>query len=722
MLPSPENSEPAKQKLKNEAGLILSVIAVGISSTITQIILLREFLSVFYGNELVIGIILANWMMLTGFGSFLGKYSTKVKNKINLLIILLLLISVIPIITVFSVDILRNIVFPVGTMVGIIQILYSSFILLIPFCVTSGFTFTTFVNVISERYRTNLIPSVYSWESFGSVIGGFAFSMIMIYFITTFKSVIMAMTFNLSATFVFSFIYGGKIAKYIVLIIFVIIPTGLMTVDLDKISKEYLFQNQNLIDYKDTPYGKITVTEQGEQKNFYENDNLLFSTNDPTLNEEAIHYAMLQHKNPKRVLLISGGISGTMSELLKYKVDKIFYVETNPWLIEIGKKYSTELTDDKIKIINQDARLYIKTTSEYFDVVLINLPEPSTVQINRFYTTEFFNELKRRLRDGAVISIGLTSSADYLSPEARQLKSSIYNTLTRSFKNILIVPGYKDYFIASDSILSINIPQLTEQKGVVNRYVNHYYLDENVLKQRSLFILNNIDKTTSLNEDFSPISYYQQLQYWLSYFEINYWLIGVIAALIFIFLIFQLNTISFGIFTGGFSASSVEIILLITFQILYGYVYQITGIIITLFMAGLAVGSRYYLKIFPDLNILSFIKIQFIIGIFAIFLPSYSHLDYLIHTFFFLLTLIVAILIGMEFSVASKLRKRAYSSIASNLYSVDMIGSAIGALLVTTYLMPLLGIIKVCFLIAALNFISGSISFIRRKKYLLSTI
>jgi hypothetical protein len=156
MMSSLENSELAKQKLKIETGLIVSVVAVGFSSTVTQIILLREFLSVFYGNELVIGIILVNWMMLTGFGSFLGKYSTYVKYKINLLTILLLLISVLPIITVFSVDFLRNIVFPVGTMMGMIQIFYSSFILLIPFCIISGFTFTTFVHVISERYRTNL--------------------------------------------------------------------------------------------------------------------------------------------------------------------------------------------------------------------------------------------------------------------------------------------------------------------------------------------------------------------------------------------------------------------------------------------------------------------------------------------------------------------------------------------------------------------------------------
>jgi hypothetical protein len=60
--------------------------------------------------------------------------------------------------------------------------------------------------------------------------------------------------------------------------------------------------------------------------------------------------------------------------------------------------------------------------------------------------------------------------------------------------------------------------------------------------------------------------------------------------------------------------------------------------------------------------------------------------------------------------------------VAANLYSVDLIGSAIGALLASAYLIPLLGIFNLCFLIAGLNFISGSVSFVYRKKYLTSIV
>ena len=49
------------------------MFVLGFSSLYTQVFLLREFLSIFNGNELVLGIVLANWMLLTGTGAYLGK-------------------------------------------------------------------------------------------------------------------------------------------------------------------------------------------------------------------------------------------------------------------------------------------------------------------------------------------------------------------------------------------------------------------------------------------------------------------------------------------------------------------------------------------------------------------------------------------------------------------------------------------------------------------------
>jgi len=69
------------------------------------------------------------------------------------------------------------------------------------------------------------------------------------------------------------------------------------------------------------------------------------------------------------------------------------------------------LDDKRVHVIAGDARQFVRRTSEKYDVVLINLPEPSTLLINRFYSREFYNELKKVLTPGAVISESLPTTS-----------------------------------------------------------------------------------------------------------------------------------------------------------------------------------------------------------------------------------------------------------------------------------------------------------------------
>ncbi len=705
--------------------LKFSVITLGLTSIVTQIILLREFMSVFYGNELVIGIILANWMLITGFGAFLGKNINKVNNKPKLIIISQILLGIIPFITVFSIYFLRNIVFTVGSMISIIQIFYTSFAFLLPFCLISGFSFTLLTCFISDNYKTNLISKIYSLESLGSITGGLIFNIFLIFYFKTFSSLLLIMIINFVIAFLLSLKYKIKFTRYIIILVsafFIIIS---FRFNLDYLTKSYLYINQKLIFQKDTPYGNLAITSQGEQKNFYENNVLLFSTNDIIKIEEDAHYAMLQHKNPKSILLISGGISGIIKEILKYDVTNIDYVEIDKWITKTGKKYDSSLKNKKVNVINKDARLYIKNTHKKYDVAIINLPEPTTAQINRFYTNEFFNELKKILNKNAVISIGLMSTANYISDEARQINSVLYKTLQQSFKNIIIIPGQRNYFIASDKKLDLNIAKLIEKKNIDNEYVNQYYIDDNLLKQRSDYILNNLSQNVAINKDFTPVSYYNQLLYWLSYFKSNFKILAAIILLFLIIIIARLNIINLGLFSAGFAGSSIEIILLISFQIIYGYVFQMTGIIITIFMLGLAIGSFYTHKFLHKASIINYTKILFIIGLYSLLLPiillmlkSYNLNPIFTHIIFGILTLIISTLTGIEFSLASKIQTGNTALITAKIYSADLLGSAIGALIVTTYMIPLWGIVKVSIFIGLFNLFIGIVILMKKRKYI----
>lgn len=95
------------------------------------------------------------------------------------------------------------------------------------------------------------------------------------------------------------------------------------------------------------------------------------------------------------------------------------------------------MDDEKINIISKDARLFVKGTKQDYDVVIIDLPDPSTAQINRFYTIEFFRELKEKLNKNAVVSLSLISTVNYINEEARQLNSVLYKTLKQVFANVI---------------------------------------------------------------------------------------------------------------------------------------------------------------------------------------------------------------------------------------------------------------------------------------------
>ncbi|MDD5544660.1 MAG: fused MFS/spermidine synthase [Acidobacteriia bacterium] len=688
----------------------------------TQTILLREFLSVFSGNELVIGIVLASWMVLTGLGAFLGKFLCRTSHPASWIVPLLCMNALLPLATVFALDTLRNEVFPIGSMIGIVQCLYSSALLLAPYCLVAGSLFTLCAAVISQLGQANLISRVYTLEAVGSIAGGLLFNLILVFFVSTYHSLILLAGVNLGVCFWIA--QGGRkwVSRALITLVALSVISPAVFVNLDRFSKQRLFPHQNIAVFKDTPYGNLAITEQGGQQNVYENSTLLFSTNDSTGNEEAVHYAMIQHPNPKRVLMVSGGISGMAREILKYNVDRIDYVELNPWIIRLGRYLATDLENPKIHVFTMDARRFVRQTQASYDVVLMNIPDPATAQVNRYFTAEFLDQLRAKLAPGAVVSFSLVSSGDYLGPEARQVSSVVYNTLQYAFRNVLIVPGLRNFFLASDREMSIHMAQLIRARGIDTVYVNSYYLDDSSLEQRSDSIRQVLNSEAPINRDFRPIAYYRQLIFWLSSLKFRPWMLVTILVLMLAAVGWRFNTINLGLFTGGFAASSMELLLLVAFQIIYGFVYQAMGIVITIFMAGLALGSWLGRKWTRIRNAGGFIAAQILVTVYALALPQIlswlkgSSIDSFVYTVFVILTLAIAVLVGLEFSVASELRQGSVESVTSELYSMDLMGSAMGALIVSIFLLPLWGVARTCGVVALLNLASCGVAVVNRKK------
>jgi len=706
--------------------LLADAFFLGFTLLGAQIILLREFLMVYSGNELVIGLLLSIWLLITAFGSWSGRFLKAGKNYDNLIRILFIFISIYPLAGAFAIEYFRNQVLEPGRMASLTEVMGYSSLLFLPLCFTGGFLFTL-INVSAGSAKGKM-QQCYAFESFGSLAGGGLISLFFVYYlnIDNFRSLEYLMILDL----IFFGIHDFRQGKLFESFVFIVITLGMMLLiyerNPNKIAKNKLFTGQKVLLSRETAYGNLTITRTEGQLNFFENGVLLYSTGNIEQREEDVHYAMFQRPDAQKVLLIGGGMTGTTLEVLKYPdVKQLDYLEVNPTLFKLTREYTPYLKDKRIRTFAVDPLIYIKRTAERYNVVFVNQPPPSNAQMNRFFTFEFYQRLKTLLLPGGLVSTRLPSSENYLSNDEVELQSSIFNSLKKVFANVEAVPGKKLYFLASDSALAMNFAERYQKLKLDNKYVNDAYLNDALIQFRSQQITDGYKDKTILNRDFRPVVYLLYIRHWLSFYGNTIWIIPAICiALLLLFLLF-LKPYPSAMFTSGFTGASAEIALLIAFQVIFGYVYLFLGVIITIFMGGLTIGSLMSKNSNVQKVSKLIVKVQFISGLFILVLAIYlkvAHLfqnDDLTRLLFSIAMLIIAMLVGYQYGIAVSAVRKTPGKTVSSIYSSDLIGSALGSILVAIYLIPVYGLFITLVILSALHFLTIFILTVKGKlKYL----
>jgi len=290
------------------------------------------------------------------------------------------------------------------------------------------------------------------------------------------------------------------------------------------------------------------------------------------------------------------------------------------------------------------------------------------------------------------------------------------------FQHAVIYPVGRNIFIASDAILTYSITPLLGKKGIQNDFVNPYYVDDFLNEQRAEEIMNRLSEEVRVNKDFRPVALYGFLDYWMSQFHSN------LNFLSFIFLLLTLSAFGWfltcplsyaGMFAAGFSASSLQIILLISFQIIVGHIYQSLGLFIAVFMGGLALGALARQRLLPDCTFRTYSLLQFTLVSISCIIPLLILLSnplsghpVLVHLLFCVMIFSVSSVTGTLFSAS--LRLTGSAGHFSGIYATDMAGAALGAILTTLLLIPVAGILNTSFACAVFLLIPAFIAFRKR--------
>ncbi len=758
--------------------LIFNLIALGMTSIVSQIIVIRELLVAFYGNELSMAVVLGCWLFWVGIGSYLaGLFLDRFVRKHLLLLIAQTGIIVFPLITILVSRNITNIIgVKSGEIIGFLPILYSSFILLAPLCLILGGLFVILSRIIVDALSGDKegLATAYIWEAVGAGFGGLLYNFILIHILNPIQIYSFWASLNAGLLAVFM-VEGRNVSRYLKrggwvilwLLLFIVSLKPAQIVDKASIAKRW--KGTDLVDNRDSIYGNIAVIKKESQYSIYENGLLVFSSGDKLSQEESVHFALLSHPAPSRVLLIGGGLGGTMGEVLKHRVKEVTYIELDHRLIDMAQRHipqeeSIYLEDERVNLLNKDGRLYVKEMAGKekfgrYEVAIINLPDPYTAQLNRFYSREFFNEIRDILTEDGILCFGITSSENYISTELANLLSCIYKTLKEPFQGIVIIPGDTNYFIASRSNQNLTdnwriMQRRLDERGIETQFVNKAYMPYKMSQERMDYVKKRISfrGSTRINRDFNPVGYFYDMILWSTYFNtttrewiqriegIGFWHIAVIILTLFsicAFLVLRIVKglqlpVTIAIGTTGFSEILFQMVIIVGFQVLYGYVYYKIGIILGSFMLGLVFGGLYARRKVREFsiagNIALFLKTQFFIALYPLLLiPLFVVIGYLqkrfgllygIDSLFAFIPFLSGFLGGVQFPLAASIEWQGGGRAArtvGTIYSVDLLGSCIGAISVAVILVPILGIIKTCLVAGMLNFAVFILLIIGRK-------
>ena len=744
-------------RIRQASGTIRAVLfLIGFTAVIAQIVLMRELIVVFSGNEISLGLMLASWLFWTALGSSVfGRLAAPTHNPRQVVASLEALLALVFPSTVMAARASKGMFQSLpGEILGPGAMFLISLAVLSLFCILSGWLFAAGSRLLAGQVRTSAgeaTSAVYLMEAIGSGAGGVAASLLLIPYFTSLEIALFVSLLNLlAATVILALARSHRraiMAALLGLFVFFILPIGSRR--LEAISLAGLWRGFRLVATRNSVYGNLAVVETEGSRTVFENGLAVFNVPDPAAAEEGVHYALLEHPSPKSLLLIGGGVNGSLAQALQHpSLQRLDYVELDPTMIAVARDYFAKewmpvAADPRVRVSNVDGRLFLKSTNTRYDVIILNLPDPQTAQLNRFYTLECFRESAQRLAPGGVLAFRLTAAENYISPELAEFLRCVNKTLRQVFPEVIAIPGDAVHFFAANQPGTL----VADAQGLLARlrsrqiqtsYVREYYIPFRMTPDRMADLESQIrpQPLTAINRDFAPIAYYYDVALWSARFGGAYrrffrviaqvhfgsLAVGVILLLTALAAIVrrfpsqkQRASASLCVAAMGFTLIGLEILLLLAFQAIYGYVYHQLAILIAAIMAGMALGSwRGMLRPRKHREAQTLARLQALAAVSPLMLYfllqglalAQNRLGLFVASqiVFPLLALCCGLMGGYQFPVASRVFfADQKASSPGTLYALDLIGSCAGALLFSLYLIPVFGFLKTALLMAAVN-------------------
>ncbi|RMF24121.1 MAG: hypothetical protein D6760_04055, partial [Deltaproteobacteria bacterium] len=712
----------------------LAAFVVGFSSLLAQLVGLREFVAAWAGNELVIGIYLGCAMLLTAAGATWPRRHRRADSRE--LAWLLVFSALLPAAQILIIRALRGVLSPLATP-SIAAVSALAVVALAPVCLPFGWTFARAAERAAAAGST---ARAYVAETAGAVLAGVLYTAAAALSVTTFSTALVGLVAG-GVTGACLFFGDRRWRDAIAAVTASLLVAGACVVlRPERVVLESWFPGQKVLDELDGPYGNLVLTTTGDQRSLFRDGVPISTEADPRQAEESVHFAMVQRRRPARVLLLGGLAMGADREVLKYPVEVVDDVEIDPALARLaeslrshragaaaGRDGSVEhlpARDTRLTVRIDDPRRFVRRASGRYDVIVVGAADPATAAGSRFFTKEFFEDLSGLLADEGVLSMSAVGAANYRSEAERALLQSVRATLSSVFPHVVALPAGRVVFLASRGPLTVDVARRIEDRGIAVSFVDRAHVSAELSPERVAALERDLSGPGRVNRDQRPAIYRLYLDRWLG--QVGGTVLWPAAAFVLLLAVIFRRTVGTGgtavhtaIATTGLASLTLEVCLLLAFQMASGSLFYELGLLLASFMVGTTVGARWAsLRCARPARRLAATDVTMAVAgtsIAAAMSASMPVEGAWGVTAYACALGVLGVLTGMEMPLAvetlsarAQARTGEAGRLLSGLYGVDLAGAALGAVTAAVVLVPAVGVVRTCLAVSAVKALSAA--------------
>lgn len=475
---------------KESLVLLLSVFIVGFCTIIYEL-LIGSVSSYFLGDSVKqFSIVIGLTMTAMGLGTLVSRLINK--NLIYYFILVEVILAII-----------GGLCVPILYFAYTIEVIYYPVMILLIFFIGGliGLEIPLLTRIMEKYYNLkDNISNVLSLDYLGAFIATIVFPFVLLPFLGVFESSVFAGFLNLVVAVINFFWFKDKIIRkkstklisIIILIFIFLCGLFLFSKQVVKAWENNIFDDR-VIFSKQTPYQKIVMTKNKDDIRLFIDGNVQFSSIDEyRYHELLIHIPLSLVKHKENILILGGGDGLAAREILKYNdVKKITVVDLDKEITDLAKNQrilkelnKDSFNNDKVKIINDDAFKFLENTNNFYDIIIIDLPDPNNSSLARLYSREFYKILKKKLSyQGLMVT---QSTSPFFSPEAywcinESIKSAGFNY---TYPYHIYVPSFGDWGFILGSNIKFDINKIeikVDTKFIDNEIIkNAFKLEKDV--------------------------------------------------------------------------------------------------------------------------------------------------------------------------------------------------------------------------------------------------